>query len=75
MEVSELNDIINEQEAIEDDYKIISSVFEKAYKYYKEEDFKEEIAQFDFIKNHSHMFKWLYEKDEENTDEKENKSE
>ena len=75
MEISDLKDIINEKDVIDDDYKTISSVFEMTYKYYKEEDFKEEIAQFDFIKNHSHMFKWLYEKDEENTEEKEKKDE
>ena len=73
MDISDLKDIINEKDAIEDDYKIISSVFEKAYKYYNEEDFKEEIAQFDFVKKYSHMFKWLSEQDEEkNEDEKEN---
>ena len=73
MDISDLKDIINEKDAIEDDYKIISSVFEKAYKYYNEEDFKEEIVQFDFVKKYSHMFKWLSEQDEEkNEDEKEN---
>jgi hypothetical protein len=64
MEVSDLKGIINEK-SIEDDIKIVSNIFKMTNDLYKEEDFKEEIANFDFVKNNSKLFKWLAEEEEE----------
>ena len=65
MEIGELEEIIKEEDAIDDDYKIISDIFKMTYEYYKKEDFKEEVAKFNFVKNHSQLFEWLYKEDEE----------
>ena len=65
MEISDLEEIINEKDAIEDDYKDISNIFKMAYDYYKEENFKEELSKFNFIKNNSKLFEWIYHNDEE----------
>ena len=73
MEVSDLEGIINEKDAIEDDIKIVSNIFKMTYDLYKEEDFKEEIAKFDFVKNNSKLFKWLAEEEGDVEEEKENK--
>ena len=73
MEVSDLEGIINEKDAIEDDIKIVSNIFKMTYDLYKEEDFKEEIAKFDFVKNNSKLFKWLAEEEGDAEEEKEKK--
>ena len=65
MEVNDLEEIIDEKNAIDEDYKIISDIFKKAYDYYKEENFREEVAKFNFVKNNSKLFEWLYKEDEE----------
>ena len=73
MEVNDLEEIIDEKDAIDEDYKIISENFKKAYDYYKKKNFKEVVASFNFVKNHSKLFEWLYKADEE--EEKKNKAE
>ena len=73
MIVDELKEIINEKEAIDDDYKIISQILEMTYKNYKGEYFREELAQFEFIKNHSKLFEWLYKEEEEQEEKDEEK--
>ena len=65
MEVNDLEEIIDEKNAIDEDYKIISDIFKKTYDYYKEENFREEVAKFNFVKNNSKLFEWLYKEDEE----------
>ena len=75
IEIPDLEDIINEKEANEEDYKVISSIFEKAYEYYKDDDFKEEVAKFEYVKNNSHLFNWLYLTEDNNEEEEKEKNE
>ena len=75
MKVDELEEIINVKDAIDEDYKIISQIFEIAYKNYKEDYFKEELANFEFVKNHSKLFEWLYKQEEEENNEEKEKNE
>jgi hypothetical protein len=74
MEIPDLEEIINEKEAIEEDYKVISLILEKACKYYNDEDFKEEVAKFDFVKNNSKLFKWVYTTEENNEEDEKDKN-
>ena len=64
MDIPDLEKIINEKDAIEEDYKIISSILKNVYEYYNKEDFKEIIVNFYYVKNFSHLFKWLYSNEE-----------
>jgi hypothetical protein len=74
MEIPDLEEIINEKEAIEEDYKVVSLILEKACEYYNDEDFKEEVANFDFIKNNSKLFKWVYTTEENNEEDEKDKN-
>ena len=64
MKISDLESIIDEKDAIDDDYANISNVFKMVYDYYKKENFKKEIANFNFVINNSKLFEWLYAKEE-----------
>ena len=74
MGISDLEEIKNEKDSIDDDFKNVSIIFEKVYKYYKDEKFKEDLSKFSFINNNTEMFKWVYNTDE-NKEEEENKDE
>ena len=64
MEVRDLEGIIIEKDSIEEDYNIVSSIFKKVYKLYKIEKFKQELAEFDYIKKYKKLFEWVFNQDE-----------
>ena len=70
MEISDLEEIIKEKDSNEKDLKVVSDILEKAYNYYKGKIFREELSKFNYIKNNTELFKWVYnsEETEENND-------
>ena len=71
MKISNLEAIIDEKDAIDDDYANISNVFKMVYEYYKKESFKKEIAKFNFVINNSKLFEWLYVNEEKESEKNE----
>ena len=71
MKISNLEAIIDEKDAIDDDYANISNVFKMVYEYYKKENFKKEIAKFNFVINNSKLFEWLYVNEEKESEKNE----
>ena len=71
MKISDLEAIIDEKDAIDDDYENISNVFKMVYDYYKKENFKKEIAKFNFVINNSKLFEWIYANEEKELEKKE----
>ena len=70
MEVEDLEGIIKEKDAIEEDYNIVSSIFKKVYKLYKVENFKRELEHFNYISKNKDIFSWVFNQDENEEEEK-----
>ena len=75
MEIKDLEDIIIEKDSTQEDYSAISSILEKTNNYYDNEEFKEELTSFEYVKKNQDLFKWVYSHDEKNKDEEENDEE
>ena len=72
MAVSDLEGIIIEKDSIEEDLKIVSSIFKKVYDLYKNRKFKLELAEFSYIKKNKDLFEWIFKKDENEEEEEDN---
>ena len=75
MEIKDLEDIIIEKDSTQEDYSAISSILEKTNNYYDNEEFKEELTSFEYVKKNQDLFKWVYSHDEKNKEEEENDEE
>ena len=69
MEVEDLEGIIMEKDAIEEDYSTVSSIFKKVYKLYKIEKFKIELGKFSYINKNKDIFDWVFNQDENEEEE------
>ena len=72
MEVEDLEGIIIEKDAIEEDYSIVSSIFKKVYGLYKIPKFKMELGKFSYINKNKDIFDWVFNQDENEEEEEKN---
>ena len=71
MDIKDLKEIIKEKDSTPEDYTVISSILKMTYEYYKEDDFKEELANFEYVQKNKDLFEWVFIFDDKTKEEEE----